>query len=191
MSKVILASQSIGRKMLFEKYFKEFEVYPSKIDEGLHHSNPRKLVVELSIAKAKEVGEKFPLDFVCAFDTIVVCKGKIIGKPKDLEEARKYLRFLSGKIQVVYSGFCILNKEIKLFKAGFSRAILKFKNLSDEWIDEYVKTHPVTLFAGGYAIQKNDSFIKILWGEWDTIVGAPMNKVIRILKKFVSVNTNI
>ena len=181
MNRIVLASQSVGRRMLFERYFDKFEIHPAYVDEEKVTGKPSRIVVKLSILKAKKVSEIFPEDFVCGFDTVVVCNGKVVGKPKDREEAKEYLKFLSGKIQSVYSGFCIVNKKINLFKYGYSKALLKFAKVSDEWIEEYVKNNPVTLFAGGYAIQNNDRLIKILWGDRDTIIGAPMKKVLKIL----------
>ncbi|MGC8765388.1 MAG: Maf family protein [Brevinematia bacterium] len=181
MNRIILASQSVGRKMLFEEYFREFIIYPSNIDEEIEASNPARLVVELSIKKAEHVSNIFLDDFVFGFDTVVVCKGRIIGKPSTREESIEYLKFLSGKIQSVYSGYCIINLHKKIKKYGYSKTLLMFSKLSDEWIENYISNNATNLFAGGYAIQENDKFIKIIYGDRDTIIGAPMKKILKIL----------
>ncbi len=192
MNRVVLASKSVGRKKLFEKYFKDFIICVSDIDEDIPEKSPAKLVEKLSIAKAEKVSENYPDDFVFGFDTVVVCKGQIIGKPATKEEAKDYLNFLSGKFQSVYSGFCIINRKENIKKSGYSRTVLKFKKLSREWIDDYAEKNNVTLYAGGYAIQENDKFIKIIYGDRDVIIGAPMKKILKMkfLKNFLQNNIN-
>ncbi len=192
MNEIVLASKSVGRKMLFEKYFSKFLIYETNVNEEINEKNPKRLVIKLSIAKAEEASKFFPQDFVFGFDTVVFCGGKIIGKPESKEEAKEYLKFLSGKFQYVYSGYCLINKINNFKKYGYSKTLLKFEKLSQEWIDKYVVENNVTLYAGGYAIQENDSHIKIIFGDRDVIIGAPMKKIekIKVLKKFFRKNIN-
>ncbi len=185
MDRIILASKSVGRKKLFEQYFKNFIIYPSDIDEEGLSLPPRKLVVELSIKKAESISKLFKDDYVFGFDTVVVCGGRIIGKPSTKEEGKEYLKFLSGKFQSIYSGYCVINLNRKLKKYGYARTLVKFARLTEDWIENYVSNMPVTLFAGGYAIQDNDKFVKIIFGNKDTIIGAPMQKVIKAIYPFL------
>lgn len=183
-NRIILASASIGRKMLFEQSIRDFVIEVSSVDEEkFSHEDPRELPRILAEAKGKEVSQRFPDDYVFAFDTIVLCEGKIIGKPKDKEEARAFLRFLSGKRQSVISGYAFFHHNKNIAESGSEETILSFAPLSEEFIETYVNTHPVTRFAGGYAIQNDDQFIHIEKGSFDVIVGAPMDKVIAFLKK--------
>lgn len=182
MNNIILASQSTGRKGLFEKTFTSFEIHVSDIDESRIDTNdPAKLTEELAYLKAEVVAFIYPDDFVVGCDTVVACEGKILGKPKDIEEARKMLHYLSGREQSVFSGYAVIQRN-KAFKvSGYSETLLLFKKLSDSFIEEYVHTHPVTRFAGGYGVQNNDEFIKVISGSFDTIVGAPMEEIVGVL----------
>lgn len=183
-NRIILASASIGRKMLFEQTIRDFIIEVSHVDEeSFSSSNPRTLPRILAEAKAEEVSQRFPDDYVFAFDTIVLCEDKIIGKPKDKEEAKAFLRFLSGKKQSVISGYAFFSKNKNIRESGIEETFLRFASLSDTFIEEYVNTHPVTKFAGGYAIQNDDKFIQIEKGSFDVIVGAPMYRVVDFIRR--------
>ena len=182
MDRIILASKSIGRRELFDKYFGEYEIHVSDINESIGITEPHKLTRELARLKAAAVAKLFTTDYVMGFDTVVVFESRIIGKPKDKEEAKKFLKMLSGKVQSVISGYCIINKTKSIFHNGSEETVLHFKELSEDFIENYVNTHSVTKFAGGYAIQKDDSYIDIIDGDYDVIVGAPMKHIIDIMK---------
>ncbi|MCX7882655.1 MAG: Maf family protein [Brevinematales bacterium] len=183
-NRVILASASLGRKMLFEQTLREFLIEVSHVDEKqFFHPDPRELPRILAEAKGSEVSSRFPDDYVLAFDTIVFCEGRVIGKPHDKEEAKAFLRFLSGKRQSVISGYAFFHRQKNIFESGSEETTLLFAPLSHTFIETYVATHPVTKFAGGYAIQNDDQFIHIEKGSFDVIVGAPMQKVVAFLLK--------
>lgn len=182
MNRVVLASASIGRRDLFKKYFKDFKISISNFDEcTIECDDPLEYARVLALKKAEHVAVKFPEDFVVGFDTIVICKGKILGKPVDIEEGKRMLRFLSGKEQRVISGYAVINKQKQFKKSRFAETLLLFKELSEEFIEEYTINHPVTCFAGGYGIQDKDDFISIIKGSLDNVIGAPMKEVIEML----------
>lgn len=181
MNSIILASGSEGRRELFQQTFgNNFSIDISELDETqFTASTPKELVTTLAKEKALVSHKKFPNDFVCAFDTVVSCDNIILGKPTNIEEAKKMLLFLNDKIQVVWTGYAFTYKDIIEF--GASHANLIF-SMTEEQINTYIEKHPVTKFAGSYAIQKDDSNIKIISGEMDTIIGAPM----QIVKNFIN-----
>jgi len=182
--RIILASASVGRRMLFEQMVRDFVIEVSGVDEeSLGCEDPRELPRVLAEAKGREVARRFPHDYVFAFDTVVLCEGRIIGKPRDLEKAREFLAFLSGKRQSVLSGYAFVREDRGIFESGVEETVLSFAPLSSEFIESYVRTHPVTRFAGGYAIQHDDQFIRIEEGSFDVIVGAPMDRVRDFLKR--------
>ncbi len=184
MDRIILASASMGRKQLFKKYFTRFKVSVSDFDESsIKADNPAELTRILALNKALRVSEKFPLDFVIGFDTVVVCEGIIIGKPSDPEEARKILRFLSGKPQSVFSGYAVINRRRNVEASGVGETVLNFKSIDDKFISDYVSDHRVTKYAGGYAVQDRDEFISIVKGSFDNVIGAPMSELIVCLRK--------
>jgi septum formation protein len=184
MNEIILASASIGRKRLFEKYFTEFTISVSDFDESsVQNVSPSELTRLLALYKAGSVSDKFPSDFVIGFDTVVVCEGKILGKPADLNEARQILRFLSGKKQSVLSGYAIIRLDKGIEISGVGETVLLFKNLTDEFIEGYIREHPVMKYAGAYGVQDKDELIQIIKGGFDNVIGASMDEIIAHLKK--------
>ncbi len=185
MNKIILASGSIGRKRLFRRDFGDaFRISVSHIDEDkIHAQNPEELVKKLAFLKAHKVAIVYKDDYVIGFDTIVLCEGKIIGKPRNKMEARDVLRSLSGKPQTVISAYAILQleKEIKIIDIAKTELILK--EMDDAFIYEYTDSHPVTRYAGGYGVQDHDGLVDILDGDMDTIIGAPMTRIRAELEK--------
>lgn len=183
MSALILASQSWGRKRLFERDFIEFDIHCSEVDESvIPPLDPAHLTEQLAILKAREVAKFHPGAWVCGFDTVVSCEGQILGKPADLDEARRILKFLSGKNQSVFSGYCVVRESEGFEASGYTETVLHFAKLSDDWIEDYIHHNPVTRFAGGYGVQDNDTLVSILSGDMDTIVGASMTEVRKILR---------
>lgn len=180
MNKIILASESEGRKELFAQHFGTgFKTCPSKFVENEYfHLAPEQMVLQLAQQKSTTIALVFPDDFVFAFDTTVACKNKNLGKPKNLEEAFLMLQFLNQKKQVVWTGYSIEYKGIK--KSGVTCAEL-ILSITDEEITRYINTHSVTMFAGAYAIQKQDANIVIISGSMDTIIGAPMDIVLEFI----------
>ncbi len=184
MNRVILASASIGRKKLFQETFKDFTTSVSNIDESrIKMDSPHELTRRLALLKSRTIAKFYPDDFVIGFDTVVVCEGQVVGKPKDLEEARAILKFLSGKQQTVITGYCILNQARKMEINECTETLLHFRELTDAFIAEYVKKNPVTKFAGAYGAQDRDDFIEIVDGDMDNVIGAPMKDIVTHLKK--------
>jgi septum formation protein len=184
MNEIILASASIGRKKLFDHYFTSFRTYVSDIDESrITAPNAVVLTEKLAILKAKEVSKISPDVYFFGFDRVVTGEDRFLGNPADTEEAKKILRFLSGKNQLVHSGYSIIQKSKGIEISGVGETVLFFKELSGEFINHYVMNHPVTRFAGGYGVQDNDNLIDIISGDMDTVVGAPMTEVIGRLRE--------
>lgn len=184
MDRIILASASSGRRQLFEKYLKEFTVSISGFDEtAVNSGSPAELTRLLALGKAQEVSGKFPSDFVTGFDTLVVCEGRILGKPAGKDEAEEILRFLSGRRQSVFSGFAVVNRNRGVSASGAGETVLDFKEIDGDYISGYVSGHPVTRYAGAYAVQEKDELVSIISGSFDNVIGAPMEELLECLLK--------
>jgi septum formation protein len=184
MDRIILASASSGRRQLFDKYFKEFTVSISDFDEtAVNSGSPSELTRLLALGKAQEVSGKYPSDFVTGFDTLVVCEGRILGKPADKGEAKEILRFLSGRPQSVFSGYAVINRGRGISFSGAAETILDFKKIDGNFIEDYVSSHPVTRYAGAYAVQEKDELVSIISGSFDNVIGAPMEELLECLLK--------
>ena len=115
-------------------------------------------------------------------DTIVVCEGRPMGKPHSAAEAAEMLRFLSGKKHSVVTAITIRTNAGE--KTVSDRAIVHFKELTDNEIEYYVNEFAPFDKAGAYAIQEWIGYIGItgIEGSFYTIMGLPIHLVYRELE---------
>ena len=184
MNKIILASQSPRRKQLLEWADIEFEVFVPDVDESIDSSlTVEKVAEDIAAKKAAAVSAQgFENDIVVAADTIVVCEGRIIGKPVDEGDAREILLTLSGKVHSVITGVCIrqAGKETR-----FSDTTeVHFYELLPGQIDYYIKKYKPFDKAGAYAIQEwiGVTGIKKINGDFYNVMGLPVSRVLQALK---------
>lgn len=184
---IILASASPRRRSLLKKIIDDFKIIPSNIEENIPNNiNINEVSEYLSTKKALSVLEKFPEDTVIGADTIIVFKNKIFGKPKDKDDAREMLQQLSGNTHQVITGVCIASKERTISFSSINK--VKFYELSDKEIDEYLSIDEYKDKAGSYAIQsKGGLFIKSIDGDYNSIIGLPIAKLNRVLKSFFNI----
>ncbi|MBQ9730714.1 MAG: septum formation protein Maf [Bacilli bacterium] len=180
---IILASASPRRYEILKQAGVEFEVIPSKFDEeSLEFTNINDYSKALSYHKAIDVYNNHPNDTIIASDTIVVVNDEILGKPKDKKDAYRMLSLLSGKKHSVITSVCIIHQgKIDNF---LSKSYVTFYKMSEKDIEEYIATNEPMDKAGAYAIQgKAAKYIRSINGDYYTIVGLPIGKVIKSLKK--------
>lgn len=185
MSRLILASKSPRRKELMQKFAAKFSCEPAVGEEIIPAGTPVTDTARvLSAQKAKEVYDRHRGEDVTVIgsDTIVVCDGKIYGKPKDEEDAKRMLRELSGKTHQVLTGVTILSGD---FEESFTSATdVTFFPLSDAQIDAYVATGEPMDKAGAYGIQGLGALlVKKINGDYYTVVGFPVGEIAAILEK--------
>lgn len=184
MRSIILASKSPRRKQLLEKAGLKFKVvesnYEEKIDSKL---NPHQLVKKLSLEKAKAVAQKYRNAIIIGADTIIVCEGKIMGKPKDEKDARKILNFISDKTHLIVTGFTIIDGESQKIITKSEETKIKMRKISKSEIDSYIKTKEPFDKAGAYAIQgKAREFIEKIDGDLENAIGLPVDSLLKELK---------
>ncbi|MBE5756442.1 MAG: septum formation protein Maf [Clostridiales bacterium] len=178
--KIVLASTSPRRIELLKKANFDFEVISPCVDESIDKSlNPSKKVENLSFLKAKSVFERVKEGVVIGADTVVSFEDEILEKPIDLLDAKNTLKRLSGKTHLVITGITFYTKNKVITKSVVSK--VKFKKLTDEIIDKYVKDYNVLDKAGSYAIQ-DDIVVESFEGSYSNIVGMPMEETEEILK---------
>jgi septum formation protein len=180
--KIILASASPRRKEILSLLFDTFEILPANIDESVvSFKNPKKAVSQLAKKKALSVYEKNQESVVIGADTIVVYKNKVLGKPKDKEDAFNMLKLLSGKKHKVITGVAIISKQFQT--EFFEISDVYFSTLTDDEINKYIETKEPFDKAGSYAIQGiAGKFIEKIKGDYHNIVGFPLHKTYSILK---------
>jgi len=185
--KIILATKSERRKELFKKIIKKFDVIESNFEEtSIKEKEPVKYAILCASEKAKKVGEKNPDSIVIGADTIVCLNGEIIGKPKTYEEGKEILKKLSGTRHEVITGIAIYKKDEEKLMTDYEISYVKFKELSEEDIEEYLKTGDFLDKAGAYGIQNiGDKFVEEIEGDFDNVVGLPVEKLKNLLNKFL------
>ena len=146
-------------------------------------NNPQKQLYRSFKRKAEGVLKEHPNATVIAADTFVVFEEKIIGKPKNEDDAFQMLKKLSGKQHEVYTGVTIINKQKS--KTFYSVSSVYMKPYNDIEIYEYIKTKEPLDKAGAYAIQgKGSKLVEKYTGDFFTIVGLPLKELQKELKKF-------
>jgi len=186
MVKLILASGSPRRKMFMDLFEVDYDVVPSDYEEDMTLDMPLpELVQELASGKAKDVAEKVKSGLVIGGDTVVAIDGKILGKPKSIDEAKAVLRRLSGSINTVYSGIAIVDAESGRCESEYTTTDVKFKKLSDEEIADYIATGEPMDKAGSYGMQGiGGIFIEKIEGCYSNVIGLSLPKLNMLLKKF-------
>ncbi|MGI8494733.1 MAG: Maf family protein [Pyrinomonadaceae bacterium] len=189
--KLILASASPRRAEILRAVGWEFEKKIADIDESeLPGEKPQEYVQRLACEKALAVSETIENGLILGSDTTVLIDGKIIGKPIDLEDARRMLRLLSGNRHEVLTGVALIEKsESKGTKqiVDVERTRVKFNSLSEAEIEFLVQKGEPLDKAGAYAVQAQAAlFIEGIEGDYWNVVGLPVNLVYRLLSKLSS-----
>ena len=170
---LILASASPRRRELLGLLKLPFTVRSADIDETMDPGNsPREEVEKVSRRKALAI-QRQPGQVVIGADTIVVCENRILGKPKDPQQAREMLQLLSGRDHQVRTGCTIAcDQEIRTFSEVTD---LHFRPLGQKEIRAYVESGEPMDKAGSYAIQGGAAlFCEKLQGDYFNVVGLPV-----------------
>lgn len=164
---LILASGSPRRAKIQKDLGVEFTVVKSDAPEVSYPHDPERTVRENALSKGAAV---LPApDGVLSADTIVWFNGRIYGKPKDLAEAKEYLRELSGNVHTVFTGVAY-DGEVKVVKSD-----VRFHRLTDATIEEYVARVRPTDRAGAYDIDESGNLIvESYTGSYENIMGLPV-----------------
>ena len=163
--KLILASGSPRRAKILEDLGIDFEVVKTNAPEATYPDDPERTVRENALAK----GAAAKGEHVLSADTIVWYAGRIYGKPRDLDEAKQFLRELSGKVHAVFTGVAFDGE------AKVARSDVRFRELTDAVIDEYVAKVRPTDRAGAYDIDEcGDMVVESYTGSYENIMGLPV-----------------
>ncbi|MFT5130869.1 MAG: septum formation protein [Rhodothermales bacterium] len=187
MSELILASQSARRLDLLQAAGFEPRVLPADIDETLvPGESPMDLVLRLAREKAEAVSASHPGGLVVGSDT-VVCLGKVIlGKPRDMDEARGMLRMLSGQCHQVHTGVHICRQADGVARDVHACTDVYFRELTDPEIDAYFGYCTPLDKAGGYGIQvRGDLIISHIDGLESAVIGLPVEAIAPLLRSLI------
>lgn len=177
----ILASESPRRKELFSKLAIPFEVQPANIEEVVEGKlTPEDMAISIAYKKTVPIVEKNPNAIVIGADTIVHLEQESLGKPTSPEQAKAYLKKLSGRTHTVVTGVSIQGSGTSISFAESTH--VTFYELTDEQIDAYVATGDSLDKAGAYGIQTMGGlFVKKIEGDYNNVVGLPISRLFQTL----------
>lgn len=199
--KIILASKSPRRKELLSQVGYTYECVVSEKEETADAVQPSDVVKELSQQKAEDVCAKIEKEgqmeedcLVIGADTIVAKDSEIFGKPKDTEDAKRMLSALQGREHSVWTGVTLIYlRDGKKKKKVFAEETkVHMYSMSEQEIEEYIRTKEPEDKAGAYAIQGYAAkFIKKIDGDYNNVVGLPVAKIYQELKKLTKEDSTV
>ena len=164
----------------------KFEVRKYPFDEAYSGIPDPEVPQYLARKKSEQVEDLAPYETLITADTLVILSGKIIGKPKDPEDAFRILKSLSGKVHEVITGVAIRNEQ--QFKSFHSKTEVWFDVLEDEEIQEYLEKFEPFDKAGAYGIQEGIGLTHIgkIEGCYFNVMGLPMRDLYQHLRPLFS-----
>ncbi len=183
MRDICLASSSPRRQQILKDLGLDFVVsYPVKYKEKRSGLDPEALVCHNALGKAKEVAEKYKDSIVIGCDTIVTFNNEILGKPLTSDNAYVMLMKLSGNYHSVFSGLAVIDMQKSRELVGCDKTEVKFKDLSEKDINDYVESGEPMDKAGAYGIQEcGGAFVESIKGSFSNVVGLPKELLTRFL----------
>lgn len=182
--KLVLASNSKGRKEVLDRAGLIYEVMPSNIEEHSDKKDPKEYVMDLSKQKAEAVAKNLKDCVILSADSIIYIDDKKLEKPKTIEKAKKMMKILSGRINYAVTGVTIIDLYQNKTLTFSETTNVYFDELDDEEISWYVENEKYILERCGYSIAgKSAIFISKIDGDYYNILGMPISRVYKELKK--------
>ena len=144
---------------------------------------PDLLALRHAVGKAKNAVVPRHARFVLGADTVVWCKGKLLGKPKSTKGAIAMLSELSGRDHHVYTGVAILDRSRRKMVKSVAKTRVRIKRLTKKAIQSYFKRVSPYDKAGAYAIQIGPRIVEQIDGSYTNVMGLPSELVRRMLKR--------
>jgi septum formation protein len=183
--KMILASASPRRERLLREMGLRFIVVcPDGIEELDGGAAPDVVAMQNAQRKARAVAGRHPLSMVIGADTIVVLDGKIFGKPRDRDDARRMLGQLAGHRHEVITGVCLVHRSLDTELVFADTTRVWMRSLEPAQIAEYhVKIDPLDK-AGAYAIQEHgEGIVERIEGSYNNVMGFPTERLQATLER--------
>ena len=181
----ILASASPRRRELLAQLGLSFMVLPSRLQE-INRSGMRPHVhaTYFAEAKAKEVANRHPHNWVLGADTIVVLGQEILGKPADFTEASSMLSRLAGQNHRVITSICLIHASMEVVESEWVETKVCMRSLSVEDIEGYIRTGEPMDKAGAYGIQGiGGCLVQRIEGSYSNVVGLPLCETLELFRR--------
>jgi septum formation protein len=192
----VLASASPRRRQLLDLIGIAHEVRPANIDETMRaRENPRRHAERLAREKASAVAKRDPDLITIGADTIVVVNRKVLGKPRDADDAARMLALLSGREHVVTTAVAVSRG--KKLRSAVEEVRVRFRRLREDEIEAYIATGEPMDKAGAYGIQGyGATIVERIEGDYFAVMGLPIVRLIGLLRdvgvryRFGSISTS-
>jgi len=186
MRELILASRSPRRRELLKALGRSFRVMPPPVDESFPAGlDAAGAAMALAERKAEAIAGTVSAGIVIGADTLVTDGRRVMGKPKDPEDARAILRRLSRVEHEVWTGLCLIDARTGMRRADHVCTRVRMRAMSEEEISAYVAGGEAMGKAGAYAIQESgDRFVEHLDGSLSNVVGLPLERLRWMLAEF-------
>ncbi|WP_277678050.1 Maf family protein [Gracilibacillus dipsosauri] len=183
-NKLVLASSSPRRQELLKQVEIPYTLRAPNVDESqIASKDPAEKVRKLALLKGRHVTLQEDEEVILAADTVVSYNNQILEKPKNKEEAYRMIATLSGNVHEVFTGVMIRSFDNEV--AFVERTEVEFWTLSEEEINWYLSTNDPYDKAGAYGIQSIGAiFVKQIIGDYYTVVGLPLSRVVKELSSF-------
>ncbi|EHI76914.1 septum formation protein Maf [Fusobacterium sp. oral taxon 370 str. F0437] len=184
MSRMILASNSKRRQEILKDMGFNFKVITADIEEVSDKKDISERILDIAEKKLDKIAKDNINNFVLAADTVVALDGEVFGKPKDREEAEKFLKLLSGKTHKVITAYVFKNISKNILIKDVVVSEVKFYDLDKETINWYLDTVEPFDKAGGYGIQGlGRALVEKIEGDYFAIMGFPISNFLKNLRK--------
>ena len=181
---MILASNSQRRQEILKDAGFNFKVITSNIEEISDKKNITERILDIAEKKLEQIAKNNINEFVLAADTVVELDGKILGKPKNREEAFGFLKSLSGKVHRVITAYVFKNISKNILIKEVVVSEVKFFHLDDDTINWYLDTDEPFDKAGAYGIQGYGRIlVEKINGDYYSIMGFPISNFLENLRK--------
>jgi septum formation protein len=178
---LVLASASPRRQEFLSRLGLAYKTMPAQVDEALLPGEPAPQAARrLAKLKARSVAVVHPQAVVLAADTLVVLGAEILGKPRDLADARRMLSMLSGAVHQVVTGYCLRHQGREECGQAVSR--VSFRQVSPCEMAAYLASGEPMGKAGAYAVQGlGAALVDEVNGSYTNVVGLPLSRVISLM----------
>jgi septum formation protein len=180
--RVVLASASPRRRQLLDLIGIAHEVRPANIDETMRpRETPRRHAERLAREKATAIAKRDPDLITIGADTIVVLNRKVLGKPRDTDDAARMLALLSGREHLVTTAVAVSRG--KKLRSAVEEVRVRFRRLRDDEIEAYIATGEPMDKAGAYGIQGyGATIVERIEGDYFAVMGLPIVRLIGLLR---------
>ena len=183
--KLVLASTSKFKSAIMDKVKMSHINVASNFEEVSFNTNVYDYVKELALGKANSVKDKVTDSIILGIDTVVYINGKIIEKPKSINEVKNNLLLASNNTVSVISGIALINQIEEVTLSTYQETKVSFNKIDECDIDYYIDNEPDTMYASGFIVETIASnFIKKIDGSFYNILGVPVEKIYECLLNF-------